>query len=790
MSLYCFKIHCKGEEKEEIIIEQDSEDLISEPLKKFAEDKNRHLEDFEFYFNSSLIEYQGPIKIKDSIFNSSPDQTIEILAIPKPPSVQKGNQSEIQNQMDIEIKEEENDNEDFQEPKGRKKVNRTYYNDIICPKCKTSAIIDKNKGELNLNILNCENFHYLNNIKYDQYDNYVFNFDDKSEENCKKLQGNIDLLFCDLCSNHKIYMTPPMDILYICSCGSKVCSVCYKDHNEPGHYKVNLEDKNYFCIKHAKKFDFYCFDCNANFCEKCENLHKEHETEKFSKIKPKREYVKELEKITKNQKEKLRGFKASIKKLFNDMIKTIDSYLNSYIMIENTLIRRFNTSFLNYQLIRNLKNKKLFENDIFNKLENFDKIEEINKKFISLFNDIYRPINDAKLKSEKKKPLYKLTNINNNKIKIIYNIGEKKFDRRVKLFDPVFVENNKDKLSLIVDGKKQQELSVYYLNVMDKNKITVELEGIRDLNNRHSNSSVTDMSYMFNNCKYLQDVDFRNWKTDNIVSMEAMFQLCDLEKIPDISFFNTSNLENIRALFCKCTKLREIPNMNRWFNNKESKLSNISMLFNGCKSLTNINLPKYWYTTKLEDMSYMFNRCVNLREIHNLKSLQTNNVKNMCGLFNGCEKLNVVRVDFRTPNVEDMSIMFQGCRSLEKIHIRFSDTQKLRNLSGMFSGCTKLKAINIGIYSTDNVTNMTGLFRGCTNLEALPDLRKWNMLKAEKADGLFYGCKKLRTVPKWLPLWRFKKGTNYDKILENCSLDNNEIKNAWKNNEQRDEIEF
>ena len=62
------------------------------------------------------------------------------------------------------------------------------------------------------------------------------------------------------------------------------------------------------------------------------------------------------------------------------------------------------------------------------------------------------------------------------------------------------------------------------------------------------------------------------------------------------------------------------------------------------------------------------------------------------------------------------------------------------------------------------------------------------MLKLEKYNGLFYGCKKLRTIHKWLPLLRFKKGTNYDKILENCSLDNTEIKNAWKNNEPRDDI--
>ena len=832
MSIYHFRIHCEGEEEQEF--EHDSEALMTDPLEKFAKEKNLTLKDFDFYFNNSLIDYQNPTKIKDSIFGSNEGQIIIILAkskfsheqpekeeklnedekkeihienqVPKKNeihleySIQQENQIQIlkenqmqnQNQIENEIKEEENNEEEyFQEYEIGKKVNKKYYNDIICPKCKTSAIIDKNENELNLKILNCENFHCLNNIKYDLFDYYVFDFNDISEQNLEKITENKDLVICGICGNNKLNMTPPNDKLYICSCGYTVCSECFVCHNEPGHNKINIDDKNYFCIKHTQQFSYYCFDCNANFCERCEDLHKGHEIENFTRIKPKRGYVKELEIITKDQKEKLRDFKVSLKKVFNDIIKTIDSYLNSYIMIENTLIRRYYNSCLNYQLIRNLKNKKLFENNIFNKLEDFDKIEKPDKKIISLFNDIYKPISDAKLKSEKKRPFNNISNINNiNKIKIVYNIPNKTLDRRIKLFDPVFVENNKDKLSLIVDGQKQKELSVYYYNYRDKNKIEVILEEIKYSNNKERALPVTDMSYMFYNCKYLQDVDFRNWKTDNITSMEAIFQLCDLERIPDISYFNTNNLENIRAMFCKCIKLREIPNMNKWFNNKESKISNISMLFNGCKSLTSINLPKTWYTTNLEDMSYMFNRCANLKEIHNLKILQTFKVKNMCGVFNGCEKLDNIKIDFKTPNVEDMSIMFQNCRSLEKIDIRFSDTKRLKDISGMFSGCKTIKVIkSIGIYSTDNVINMTGLFKGCFSLEAIPDLSKWNLIKVEKANGLFYGCRKLRTVPKWLPSWKFKRGTNYDKVLENCCFDNQQvIKYQWRENEPKDII--
>ena len=136
-----------------------------------------------------------------------------------------------------------------------------------------------------------------------------------------------------------------------------------------------------------------------------------------------------------------------------------------------------------------------------------------------------------------------------------------------------------------------------------------------------------------------------------------------------------------------------------------------------------------------------------------------------------------------------MSIMFQGCKELGKkgkVTNKFGETPKLKDISGMFSGCTQLKEVVIGIANTGNVTNMTGLFKNCSGLEVMPDLSKWSMRKVEKYKGMFYGCKKLNQ-PKWLPLLKFKKGTNYDQILENSNL-NQELKNSWKNNEPKDEI--
>ena len=785
---FCFYYGKDNKDKKSLNIDEENA-LVEEPLKEFAKDFQKKPEDYAFYYKGSEVKYEKSLKLKDSIFapNEGKITNIFVMLLTGPISSEEKDEPE-EGQDKNEIKDEsqkkneaENKEQSDEPPIIRRRINKMYYNDIICPKCKTTAIIDKNGDELNLKILNCENFHYLNNIKYDLFDDFVFDYPD---ENLKELG-------CSLCGTPKKELTPPKDQLYMCSCGAKVCSGCFRIHNDEGHYKINLDDKNYYCITHNQKFSSYCFDCNANFCDKCETEHKGHEIEKFSKIKPKREEVKDLENKVDDQKEKLLDFIETTRQLFDDIINTVESYLNSYIMIEKGLIRRYNRQELNYQLIRNLKNKKLFDNNIFQKLEELDKKPDLNKKFNSLFNDIYEPINTAKQKKDEKKKPEKINQIPNNTMIITYNIAVPKLERRVKLFDQVFVENNKDKLSLEIEGvrkgktkKEKKELVVYYNNDLDYQNFKVTLSQIGN------KPFITDMSYMFNNCKYLQSVDFKNWRTDNIISMEAMFQLCKLKKIPELPSFG-KNLENIRAMFCKCTEINEISNIIKWFNNKEYNLSNISMLFNGCKALTSITLPKNWYyssssTSKLTDMSYMFNRCEKLTNIKHLNYIQTSNVKNMCGLFNGCKEL-IESIELKAPNVEDLSIMFQGCKKLTKMKNSFGENKSLKDISGMFSGCSSLKKdINTGIANTDKVTNVTGLFKNCENLEGLADIGKWNMAKVEKYKGMFYGCKKLKE-PKGINKWKFNKDTKYEQIVENSSLDG--LKAAWQGNEAKNTID-
>ena len=769
-------------------------------MTKFAESKKKNINDFVFYFEDTPINYENDIKIKDSIFGNKDSKVFNISAILKDNKIEnekeevkeESNEEKVKDNEEIkeeEKKEEEKEGEKKEEEKKEineikdedqillkeeeNEENNDYYDDITCPECQTSAILGKNKDRhyYNLNILNCDNFHFLKDIPFD-----YFNESDSDKDKEFPILNDYGLI-CNICSASKIYMTPPYNKFYKCSCGANVCQDCLIIHDELGHNKIEYKDRNYFCIKHNKKYVEYCFDCNSNLCEDCEIIHEKHEIIHFNKIKPNKNDINNLENEIKKQKDMLDDFIIYFKELFDKMIKKVENYLNSYIKIEKTLIHRFNKNTWNYQLLRNLSNNDLFNNDFFKHIETINNEMKIDEKIYGFLMDIYQPIKLSK--TEKYKQNKVIPSVVGNRATMRYRIKENNiFNRKVKLFDPIFVKNNEDKLSIIINDEKQDVLDEYYFNKKDAKVLTVLLQ-------EEGKNPVTDMSYMFNNCKNLVSVDFSNWNTSNITSMEAMFQLCSLEDFNQISNFNTKNLENIRAMFCKCINMKSIPDFTKLFNDKDNKLRNISMLFNGCRNLTSINLPK-WYTPILEDMSYLFNRCLNLKEVKNLGKLNTSNVRNMSGLFNKCESLTKINEinGWNTQCLENIDMLFQSCLSLEKICELKWDTKKVKSMNGVFSMCTKLKTIpNIGKWSTEGVRTMIGMFNECINLESIPDLGKWNMNKVINISGIFYKCEKLRTLPKGILNWKFSKNVILDNIFDKSSVDDKHtIIHNWKKN--------
>ena len=139
-------------------------------------------------------------------------------------------------------------------------------------------------------------------------------------------------------------------------------------------------------------------------------------------------------------------------------------------------------------------------------------------------------------------------------------------------------------------------------------KIDVKEYGIKlghstftEIPNFYDFSNVTDMSYMFYECRSLQ---IHSLDTSKVTNMKDMFASCaSLTTIPQL---DTSNVTDISRMFYYCSKLQSIPLLDT------SNATKFSEMFNYCTKLTTI--PQL-NTSNATNMMSMFGSCTSLKSI-------------------------------------------------------------------------------------------------------------------------------------------------------------------------------
>ena len=128
---------------------------------------------------------------------------------------------------------------------------------------------------------------------------------------------------------------------------------------------------------------------------------------------------------------------------------------------------------------------------------------------------------------------------------IIYNID--KNEDSIRIFGKDFVKNNKNNCYLIINGKQRELCDYLYMNEIkiENNQLKIKLIEIKHM---------TDMSYMFYNCR-------------------------SLISLPDISKWNTANVKDMTCMFYNCSSLKSFPDISKWKLNKELDKKD---MFNGC----------------------------------------------------------------------------------------------------------------------------------------------------------------------------------------------------------------
>jgi surface protein len=278
------------------------------------------------------------------------------------------------------------------------------------------------------------------------------------------------------------------------TCKQNLCPLCINNHNDK-HKIIDYDEKNFICNIHNDTFTSYCKECRLNLCKSCEKQHnKSHQIILYQNI------FQNEEEIT----EKMNKFRKSID-IFNTDIREMIKILNkvkekveNYYQINYDIVNNYDTLNKNYYILQNISDIKynIELNDI-NEIINDD---DMNNKFEKILN-LYSKMNDK--------------NTYCNEIKMKYKID--KIDKKIKLFDKNFINNNKNYCKYIYDNKTY-ELNEYF-NISEHNEknniLDISLIGIKN---------VTNMKYMFFECPSLISISGLNKiNTSNVIDMSYIF---------------------------------------------------------------------------------------------------------------------------------------------------------------------------------------------------------------------------------------------------------------------------
>ena len=202
------------------------------------------------------------------------------------------------------------------------------------------------------------------------------------------------------------------------------------------------------------------------------------------------------------------------------------------------------------------------------------------KDFYNNTKNIKKEKEEIKMKKIENEKLNTLIEIKEeiNEITIIYANNEKQFKKsedyskinfikkinekisKDKIFGEKFVENNKNKCKMIINGKEEELCSFYKRENNNNDIFTIKLKGIKNIN---------DISYMFCGCESLLSLpDINNWNISHIKDMSYLFYQCSsLINIGEISKWNINNITDMNFLFYGCSSLSNLPDISKWNTN-------------------------------------------------------------------------------------------------------------------------------------------------------------------------------------------------------------------------------
>ena len=223
----------------------------------------------------------------------------------------------------------------------------------------------------------------------------------------------------------------------------------------------------------------------------------------------------------------------------NKPIYITNYYENNNMIFSNGILKKINGDYIFYNSFSKIKMDFSFSPILL--LVNFkiigflsQSLNNYNNKGIFIKYPILKFIFNNEMEKLNKEKLNELT--------IIYKIENYK---KVQIFHKHFINNNKDKCKIIVDGQEIREICseiVVNESMKKKKKLEIKLIELKNIDN---------MFCMFAECSSLITLpDIGKWDLSNVKEIRSMFYNCtSLVSLNGISEWNTKNIVNMRGVF-------------------------------------------------------------------------------------------------------------------------------------------------------------------------------------------------------------------------------------------------
>ena len=309
------------------------------------------------------------------------------------------------------------------------------------------------------------------------------------------------------------------------------------------------------------------------------------------------------------------------------------------------------------------------------------------------------------------------------------------------------------------------------------------IEGIEYFNTEN----VTNMRYMFCDCRSLKSLDLTNFNTENVTDMYYMFAYCKSLESLDLTNFNTAKVTDMAGMFQSCYALKTIYASDKFVTDQ---VTESTCMFSDCLNLKD-------YTSSKEDHTYancgptgyftygrgyaMFDNATGtltfsykgfkpegayeLNEGGNTPKWISKNSYVKKVVFDAsfanarptscykwfCGCVNLVQIEgieyLNTEEVTNMAWMFKGCSNLKSLDVSKFNTAQVTDMSYMFTHCWGLESLDVSRLNTENVTNMENMFLYCSNSKLTSlDVSNFNTEKVTNMSCMFRGNSNLTSL--------------------------------------------